>query len=50
MAYVIGQDHKPIKQNRKRLENTTDNSSAPSLQSYSYDEVNENTDITSKKH
>ena len=46
MAYVVGRAHKPRKQNRKRLDNTTDPSSAPSTPSYSYDKLNENTDIT----
>ena len=50
MAYVIGRDQKILKQNIKRLENTTDNSSAPSTHSYSYYKLNENTDITSKKY
>ena len=46
MAYGIGRAHKLRKQNREQLDNTTDTSSAPS---YSYDKLNENTDITSKK-
>ena len=49
MAYGIGQDHKTRKQNLKRLENTTDTSSPSSTPSYTYDKLNENTDITSKK-
>ena len=49
MAYGIGQACKPGKQNRNELDNTTDPSSAPSTPSYSSDNFNENTDITSKK-
>ena len=36
-------------ENRKRLDNTTDPYSAHSTHSYSYEKLNENTDITSKK-
>ena len=50
MAYGIGQAQKTGKQNRKKLDNTTDTSSAPSTPSYSYDKLNGNTDITSKNH
>ena len=46
MAYGILRDHKLGKQNTEIIENTTDNSSAPSNHSYSYDKLNENTDIT----
>ena len=35
--------------NRKQLENTTDTYSGASTPSYSYDKLNENTDINSKK-
>ena len=35
---------------RKKIDNTTDTSLAPSTPSYSYNKLNENTDITSKKH
>ena len=49
MAYGIAQAHKLRKQNIKRLYNTTNLSSAPSTHSYSYEKLNENTDITSKK-
>ena len=49
MAYGIGRAHKLRKKNIKKLENTTDNSLAPSTPSYSYDTLNGNTDITSKK-
>ena len=49
MAYGIGQTQKLGKQNRKRLDNTTDPYSAPSTPSYRYDKLNENTDIPSKK-
>ena len=49
MYYVIVRYHKPIEQNRKKLDNTTDNYSAHSNTSYSYDKLNENTDINSKK-
>ena len=44
MAYEIGQAHKPGKQDRKRLDNTTDHSSEPSTPSYSYSRLNENAD------
>ena len=50
MAYGIDRAHKLGKQNKKRLDNTTDPSSAPSTSSYSYEKLNENTDITSKNH
>ena len=50
MAYEIGRAHKLGKQNRKRFDNTTDPPSAPSTLLYSYDKLNENTDITSKKN
>ena len=36
-------------ENRKLFENTTDPSSSPSNRSYSYDKLNEYTDITSLK-
>ena len=49
IAYGIGRAHKIGKQNRKLIDNTTDPSSAPSNPSYSYDKLNGNTDITSKK-
>ena len=49
MAYEIGRVQKLIKQNRKRIYNTTDPFSEPSTPSYSYDKLNENTDITSNK-
>ena len=49
MAYAIGQARKLGKQNIKQLENTTDASSAESILSYSYDKLNENNGITSKK-
>ena len=49
MAYGIGQARKLGKHKKKLIYNTTDPSSAPSTTSYSYDELNENTDITSKK-
>ena len=48
MAYGIGQAHKLGKQNRKRLDKTTDTYSLRSTPSYSYDKLNENTDINSK--
>ena len=50
MAYGIGQARKLGKQNRKRLENTTDHSSVPSTPSYSYNSLNKYTDISRKKH
>ena len=40
---------KKPKKNRKWIDSITDNSSATSTHSYSYDNFNENTDITSKK-
>ena len=40
---------KKPKKNRKRIDSITDNSSATSTHSYSYNNFNENTDITSKK-
>ena len=49
MVYGIGQAHKLGKQKRKQLDNTTDISLVPSTHSYSYDKLNENTDISSKK-
>ena len=49
MAYGIVWAHKLGKQNRKQLDNTTDNYSSPSNTSYSYDKFNKNTDVTSKK-
>ena len=49
MAYGIGRANKLGKQNRKLIDNTTDTSSALSTPSYSYDKLNGNTDITSKK-
>ena len=49
MAYKIVQACKIGKENRKRLDNTTDTSSAPSTPSNSYVKFNENTDITSKE-
>ena len=49
MAYRIGRARKLRKPNIKRLENTTHPSSAPSTPSYSYEKLNVNTDITSKK-
>ena len=48
MAYRIGRVRK-LGKNRKQLDNTTDPSSAPPASSYSYDELNGNTNITSKK-
>ena len=48
MTYGIGRAHKLGKQNIKRIYNTNDPHSAPSTASYSYDKLNENTDITSK--
>ena len=48
MAYGIGWAQQ-LKKNRKRLDNTTDISPEPSTPSYSYDKLNENTDITSLK-
>ena len=50
MAYGIVWAHKLVNQNRKWLDNTTDPSSAPSTPSYSYNKLNEYTDITSKKN
>ena len=47
MAYRIDRAQKLGKQNRNRLDNVTDTSSEPSTPSYSYDKLNENTDITS---
>ena len=47
MAYGIDWDNKLV--GKKRLDNTTDHSPVPSNPSYSYDKLNENTDITSKK-
>ena len=49
MACGIGRAHKLGKQNRKQLYKTTDTYSSPSTLSYSYDKLNENTDVTSKK-
>ena len=49
MAYGIDRAQKLAKLNKKILDNTTDPSSAPPIHSYSYDKLNENTDITSKK-
>ena len=49
MAYGIGQARKLGKQNRKIIYNTSHTSSEPSIPSYSYDKLNENTNITSKK-
>ena len=49
MAYGIGWSHKLRKQNIKELDNTTDPSSAPPTPSFTYNELNENTDITGKK-
>ena len=40
MGYGIGQAHKLGKKNRKRLDNITDPSSAPSTLSYSYEKLN----------
>ena len=48
-AYGIDISDKPRKQNRKRLDNTTYNYSAPSAPLYSYEKLNKNTAITSKK-
>ena len=50
MAYGIGRANKLRKQNRKRLDKTKYPSSEPSTPLYSYDSLNINTDITSKKH
>ena len=47
MVYGIGRDHK-LEKNRKQVGNTTDTSSSPSTPSYSYDKLNENTDINIK--
>ena len=44
MAYGIDWAQKFGKQNRKRLDNTTDPYSEPSSYLYSYDRLNENTD------
>ena len=44
MAYGIGRSQKLGKQNRKQLENTADTSLAPVTPSYSYDNLNKNTD------
>ena len=49
MAYGIVRAHKLCKQDRNWLDNTTYTSSAPSTPSHSYEKLNENTDITSKK-
>ena len=49
MAYGIDRAQKLAKLNKKILDNTTDPSSAPPIHSYSYDKLNENTNITSKK-
>ena len=49
MAYGIFWAHNIRKKNRKRLDNTTDTSSAPLAPSYIYGKLNENTEITSKK-
>ena len=49
MAYGIGWSHKLRKQNIKQLDNTTDPSSAPPTLSFTYNKLNENTDITGKK-
>ena len=49
MAYRIGRAHKPGKQKRNQLGNTTDPSSAHSTPSYSYYKLNEKTDIATKK-
>ena len=49
MTYVIGRSHKLVKQNRTLLDNITYISLEPSTPSYSYDKLNENTYITSKK-
>ena len=49
MEYGIGQAHKLVKQKRKQLDKTTDNYSASSTPSYSYDKLNGNTQITSNK-
>ena len=49
MVYGIVRDHKLRNQNRNQLDNTTDTSSAPSTPLYSYEKLNGNTDITSKK-
>ena len=49
MTYWIFQGQKLGKQNKKRLDNTTNTSLAPSTPSNSNEKMNENTDITSKK-
>ena len=49
MAYRIGRYHKIRKKNKRVLYNTPNTSSTPSTPSYSYNKLNENTDITSKK-
>ena len=49
MAYGIGRGHRIGKQNRKQLDNINDPSLESSTSSYSYDKLNENTDINSKK-
>ena len=49
MAYGIGLAPKIGKKNRNQLANTTDPSSAPSNPLYSYDKLNEYTDINCKK-
>ena len=48
MVYGIGQAHKLRKQNRKKLDNTTDSYSSPSTPSYSYNKLSEYTDISRK--
>ena len=48
MAEIIGRVQRLGKQNRNRLENNTNPSSAHSTPSYCYQNFNENTDITSK--
>ena len=48
MAYGVVRSHK-LEKNRKQLDNTTDSFSSPSTTSYSYDNLNGNTDTNSKK-
>ena len=49
MAHAIGRAQKLGKQNKKRLDNTTNNFSSPSNPSYSYNKLNENTNVTTAK-
>ena len=49
-AYGIGRAQKLRKQNINLLYSTTDTSLAPSTHLYSYEKLNENTDINSKNN